>query len=98
MTKNKNCCDKKHPNHSKELPRLKRIAGQINGVIKMIEEERYCVDIMQQLSATKSAIHSVQAEILQSHLSNCVQDAMNSKNKKQATQKIEELKEIFKKY
>ena len=53
---NKQYCDQNHPDNSKELPRLKKIAGQINGIQKMIEDKRYCVEILQQLGAVKSAI------------------------------------------
>lgn len=94
----KECCDKKHPSHSKELPRLKKISGQIGGIQKMIEDERYCVDIMQQLSAVKSAINSLQANLLETHLSNCVKETFKLKKEEDIAEKITELKDIFKKY
>ena len=99
MSKNKTeCCDKNHPNHAKELPRLNKIAGQIGGIQKMIEEKRYCVDILQQLSSVNSAVRSLQANILESHLSECVQETFALKNKEDIDEKISEIKEIFKKY
>lgn len=99
MSKNKSeCCDKKHPTHEKELPRLNKIAGQIGGIQKMIEEKRYCVDILQQLSSVNSAIRSLQANILESHLSGCVQASFALKNEKDIEDKIAEIKDIFKKY
>lgn len=99
MTKIENkCCDKKHPSHSKDLPRLKKIGGQINGIQKMIEEKRYCVDILQQLGAVKSAINSLQANLLETHLTNCVKETFSLNQEKDIDGKIAELKDIFKKY
>jgi CsoR family transcriptional regulator, copper-sensing transcriptional repressor len=99
MTKqNKSCCSKDHPDNSKELPRLKKIAGQINGIQKMIEDKRYCVEILQQLGAVKSAINSLQANLLETHLTNCVKEAFELKKDADIEEKIMELKEIFKKY
>ena len=87
-----------HPDHKKELVRLKKIAGQINGVIKMVDDGRYCIDILQQLAAVKSAIHSLQANLLETHLNHCIKGAFSSKKDSDIAEKIEELKEIFKKY
>ncbi|MBL6665086.1 MAG: metal-sensitive transcriptional regulator [Rickettsiales bacterium] len=99
MTKqNKQCCNKDHPDNSKELPRLRKIAGQINGIQKMIENKRYCVDILQQLGAVKSAIGSLQANLLETHLTNCVKEVFELKKKADIEEKIAELKDIFKKY
>ncbi len=99
MTKeNKACCSKEYPDNSKELPRLKKIAGQINGIIKMVDDKRYCVDILQQLGAVKSAINSLQANLLETHLTNCVKEAFELKKDADIEEKINELKEIFKKY
>jgi len=96
--KTKQCCDKNHPDNSKELPRLKKIAGQINGIQKMIEDKRYCVEILQQLGAVKSAINSLQANLLETHLTNCIKEAFELKKDSDIEEKINELKEIFKKY
>ena len=99
MTKqNKQCCNKDHPDNSKELPRLKKIAGQVNGIQKMIEDKRYCVDILQQLGAVKSAIGSLQANLLETHLTNCVKETFELKKETDIEEKIAELKDIFKKY
>lgn len=87
-----------HPCHKSELKKLNRIAGQIEGIKKMIDEHRYCPDILTQLRAARSAIKSVEASILECHLQSCVTDALASGDKKAATQKIEELKYLFKRY
>ena len=88
----------KHPCHDKDLPRLNRIGGQVDGVKKMIEEGRYCPDILTQIKAIRSALKSVEANILERHLASCVTSAMQSGGKKEQNKKIEEIKELFKRY
>lgn len=88
----------KHPCHHNQLKRLHRIQGQMTGIKKMIEEERYCPDILTQLKAVTSAVKSLQTEILKTHLNHCVADALKSKNKKEQENKIGELLELFKKW
>ena len=90
--------ENKNPCHKSEITRLNRITGQVNGIVKMIEEGRYCPEILQQLNAVKFAINAVQANILENHLSNCVKDAMVLNDANETRKKIDELKEIFKKY
>ncbi len=93
-----NCCEKKSfPNHSKELKRLNRIAGQIEGVKKMIDDRRYCPDIIVQLKAISSAVKSVETVILKSHLESCVKEVFKEKNKVEQEKKIDELLNLFKK-
>lgn len=98
MTTKRTCCDKTYPDNSKELPRLRKIEGQVKGIQKMIDNKRYCVDILQQLTAVKSAIASVQSNLLETHLNNCVKETLSLKNEDDIQEKIQELKEIFKKY
>lgn len=93
----KDCCDAKaHPDHSNVLPGLNRIAGQIEGVKKMIAERRYCPDIIIQMRAISSAINSIEAKVLEAHLGACVKDAFNSDNEKEISKKISELIDLFK--
>lgn len=87
-----------NPCHLNELPRVNRISGQITGVKKMIEEHRYCPDILIQLRAIRSAIKGLEANILERHLEHCVADTMNASDPEQTKQRIEELKDIFKRY
>jgi len=95
----KNCCDKtSFPDHSSEIKRLNRISGQVEGVKKMIEEHRYCPDIMIQLKAISSAVKSVEGIILKSHLESCVKDVFKENDKVQQDKKIEELLTLFQKY
>ena len=90
-------CADEHPDHSKQLHRINRLVGQLEGVKRMIQERRYCPDILTQTRAISSAVRSLEANILQAHLENCVQSAFKSE-KDYADEKIEELVDIFKKY
>ena len=68
----------KHPCHKKQISSLKRVEGQIRGIIKMIDDDKYCIDILNQIKAVKSAITSVEGKILKTHLKACVKDALTS--------------------
>jgi DNA-binding FrmR family transcriptional regulator len=94
------CCstDKKYPDHSAETPRLNRVSGQVEGIKKMIAERRYCPEILTQLRAARSALKTIEANILDAHLQSCIADAMTGVDKNQVTEKIEELKNIFKRF
>lgn len=84
--------------HNSELGKLNRIAGQVEGIKKMITEQRYCPDILTQLRAVRSAIKTVEANILETHLKSCVAESLSSGNTKDAQKKIEELKDLFKRF
>lgn len=86
-----------HADHSKDIKRLNRIIGQLEGIKRMIEDKRYCPDILIQSRAAKSAIKSLEASILEKHLDHCVTATFNSKNKSATKEKIEEIINIFKK-
>ncbi len=88
----------KYPCHMSEIGKLNRISGQVEGIKRMIEEHRYCPDILTQLRAARSAIRSVEANILETHLQSCVTDAMISGDQKQTKAKIAELKDLFKRF
>lgn len=77
------------------LTRLRRVEGQVRGIQKMIEEDRYCVDILVQIAAVKSAIHHVGLSLLESHTRGCVTDAVN-KGDHEAS--IEELMDVIRKF
>ncbi len=86
------------PGHRHEIKKLNRVAGQLEGIRKMIEDGRYCVDIITQLRAARAAIRNLEAGILETHLHHCVADAMQSGDKQSAAKKIEELKDMFKRF
>ena len=73
---------KEGASHSKQLKQLKRIEGQVRGVHSMIEEKRYCIDLLTQLKAIRSSIKSVERSIFEQHLDHCVNNAVSSKDKK----------------
>ena len=82
-----------HPDHSANLNALKRIEGQVRGVHQMIEENRYCMDIVNQIKAIESGLRRVESMILEKHLRSCITQALN---KKEMEQKIAELVRVFK--
>jgi DNA-binding FrmR family transcriptional regulator len=86
-----------HAKHESEQPRLRRIAGQIQGIEKMIGDGRYCVDILMQLRAVHAAIRAVELNVLKSHLSHCVNHAFQLKDARQVDQKIDEIVDLLKK-
>ncbi len=65
-----------YPNHESQLARLNKIAGQLKGVRKMIEERRYCVDIISQIKAVTGALEQVQMGVLEKHVHHCVRESM----------------------
>lgn len=76
MDKTQECCEKHKHREDKEykklIHRLNRVEGQIRGVKKMVEEERYCVDILTQVSAIQAALNAFNKELLSSHIQTCV--------------------------
>lgn len=75
--------------------RLKRIEGQVRGVTSMVEDERYCVDILQQISAVRAALGKVEDEILKAHAATCVEDAIRSGSAGEQRKKFDELVALF---
>ena len=73
------------------IKRLHRIAGQARGIERMVEDDRYCIDILTQISAVNTALESLAFEILDDHVNHCVMDAIASGNKKEAAAKTAEL-------
>jgi CsoR family transcriptional regulator, copper-sensing transcriptional repressor len=71
--------------------RLKRIEGQVGGLRRMVDGDRYCVDILTQINAVRAALHKVEAEILRDHVSHCVAGAFASGDPIDQRQKVEEL-------
>lgn len=84
--------------HLEEIVRLKRIEGQIRGIQKMIEEKRYCIDILTQISSIVGAIMRVEENILQRHLRGCVRGSFSKGNKEDRERKIEEVIQVLQKF
>ncbi len=73
------------------ISRLKRIEGQVGGLIRMVGEDRYCVDVLTQINAVRAALHKVEEQILRDHVSHCVAGAFASGDVVEQRQKVEEL-------
>jgi DNA-binding FrmR family transcriptional regulator len=77
------------------IKRLSRIEGQVRGLSRMVEEDRYCIDIVTQLSAVRAALRRVEQEVLRDHLGHCVKHAMRSDDRADQERKIEELMDVL---
>jgi DNA-binding FrmR family transcriptional regulator len=77
------------------LRRLRRIEGQVRGLIRMVEEDRYCIDVVTQISAARAALRKVEEEVLHDHVAHCVENAIASGNKAEQRRKVAELKEVL---
>jgi DNA-binding FrmR family transcriptional regulator len=80
------------------LARLRRIEGQIQGIRRMVEEEKYCVDIMLQISAIQGALEQVSKVLMARHIESCVQDSVKAGTERERARKIEELIEVCSRY
>jgi DNA-binding FrmR family transcriptional regulator len=90
--------DKQITTHFEDIVRLKKIEGQIRGVQKMIEEKRYCIDILTQLTSVVGAIKSVEENILERHLKGCVHQSFTKGSKQDKATKIDEIVGVLKKF
>ncbi|HLC08836.1 MAG TPA: metal-sensitive transcriptional regulator [Methyloceanibacter sp.] len=81
---------------SSVLKRLKRIEGQVRGLARMVEEDRYCIDVVTQISAVRAALRGVEEEVLSDHVGHCVEHAITSGNKTEQRRKIAELMDVLK--
>lgn len=77
------------------LNRLKRVEGQVRGISRMVEEDRYCIDIMMQIAAVQAAMRKVEAELLRNHVEHCIEHAIASGDAEQQRQKIAELMDVL---
>ena len=81
-------------NHKEQLINLKKIEGQVRGLQSMIDDEKYCIDILNQLKAVKNALVSVEGKILKSHLKACVKDSLGESTS--FDDKVEEIVNLLK--
>jgi DNA-binding FrmR family transcriptional regulator len=84
-------------NNSKSscLKRLSRIEGQVRGLSRMVEQDRYCIDVVTQISAVRAALRRVEEEVLREHVAHCVEGAIASGNAKDQRQKVAELMDVL---
>jgi DNA-binding FrmR family transcriptional regulator len=73
------------------VTRLKRIEGQVGGLLRMVDEDRYCMDVLTQINAVRAALHKVEEQILRDHVSHCVADAFATGDVIEQRNKVEEL-------
>ena len=84
-------------NITAKLNRLKRIEGQVRGVAQMVEDDRYCMDILHQIAAIKSALAKVETQVLKDHAACCVAEAILSGDEVEQREKFEELVDLLEK-
>jgi CsoR family transcriptional regulator, copper-sensing transcriptional repressor len=80
---------------SSVLKRLRRIEGQVRGLARMVEDDRYCIDIVTQLAAVRAALRRAEEEILADHAAHCVEYAIGSGNKADQRRKVAELIDVI---
>lgn len=86
----------RHTTKKEALKRLNYLIGHLNGVKRMLEEDRYCVDVIQQNLGVISALHKVNEKMLKSHFETCLSTAIKSGSKKEREEKLAEIMKIFK--
>jgi DNA-binding FrmR family transcriptional regulator len=84
--------------HQEQLQFLRKIEGQVAGIQRMIEEKRYCVDILTQIRSIIGALHRVEGQIFKKHLDGCVAGALKGKSETEKQKKIDEVIELLEKF
>ncbi len=82
---------KNNPSHEDNLVALRRIEGQVRGVQSMIEDHKYCIDILNQIYAIKGALTRVEEKILEKHFRHCVAEAVKGSSEKEKREKLDEI-------
>ncbi len=85
----------RHARHRGQLDRLRRIEGQVGGLVRMVEQERYCVDILTQIRAARAALRRVEEAVLRDHVEHCVGQAIRSGDAAEQKKKVDELLEVL---
>ncbi len=94
-TENLGSANGKHPDHSPSKKRVNRVRGQLEAVSRMIDERRYCPEIIQQIRAATNALKSLEQEVLKGHLEGCVREAMESKDPFVVRNKVDEILKLW---
>ena len=82
-------------NDTSSLRRLKTIEGHLRGVIRMVEEDAYCIDVIRQIQAVEAALNKVSSQILENHLNSCVITAIKGDDQKERERVLKEITEVF---
>ena len=77
------------------LKRLGRIEGQVRGLARMVEEDRYCIDVVTQISAVRAALRRLEEEVLRDHVAHCVEHAITAGSKADQRRKVAELMDVI---
>jgi len=77
------------------LRRLKTIEGHLKGIIRMVEEDAYCIDVIRQIQAVEAALNKVSSQILEGHLNSCVITAIQGDDPKERERVLQEITEVF---
>ena len=85
----------RYPKHNELLPRLRRIEGQIRGIVRMVEERRYCIDVIQQLTAARRALDQVSLKVMNGHINTCVSEAIR---RREGAGKVNELMQTINRF
>jgi DNA-binding FrmR family transcriptional regulator len=85
----------KRENKDRLLNRLSRIQGQVGGIARMVEEDRYCIDVLTQIQAVRAALGKVETEMLRDHLGHCIEGAIVSGDRDEQRQKAAELIQLL---
>ena len=80
---------------SKEISRMRRIEGQARGIARMMEDERYCIDILNQFAAVEAALRAAKLKVLEIHADSCIEDALAGGDSKNQREKFAELIALF---
>ena len=86
-----------HPSHKEHLGKLNRVSGQVDAIKRMIDEAKYCVDIMTQMRAARNALKAIELAVLETHMKSCLKEA-SSYGVNEQTKKIDEIVMLLKKY
>jgi len=85
-----------NPDHNENMSALKRIEGQVRGVQRMIEQRKYCIDILNQILAVRGALARVEENILEKHFQHCVSDAVHGVSEEEKQIKLDEILKLIK--
>lgn len=86
-----------HVDSAKSITALMRVEGQVRGIAKMVEEDRYCMDIVTQIAAARAALSRIETDLLRGHIGHCVHRAMASGDAAEQAKVIDELVQAFSK-
>jgi len=85
----------KHHDKAAHIKRLSKIEGQVRGVARMLEDDRYCIDVVTQISAVRAALKRVEEDILREHIGHCVEHAIVSGDADEQRKKVQELMQVL---